>query len=108
VTAACAYRVSVWDDERGSEADLLWLGFACVKCRKPLGRDGVVLWCEAHEDSLGPRHGFHSIHKTCLDGKPLENVTIEGRAPVLLREVLQLALFSLSEGSDGTKDPSTH
>jgi hypothetical protein len=106
VTAACAYRVSVWDNERGSEADLLWLGFACVKCRKPLGRDGVVLWCEAHEDSLGPRHGFHSIHKTCLDGTPakISWMLEEGSRPILLKEVLQLGLFEVFDSNDkGTR-----
>lgn len=89
---SCSLRVSVWTDEMCSESGLLWLGEKCVQCRKPLGLDGVVLFCTCHQDALGIREGFHSIHKACLDGEPLRSVP-QGSPPILLREVLQLSMF---------------
>jgi hypothetical protein len=85
---SCALRVSVWADETSTEANLLWLGETCVRCRKPLGLDGVVLVCRDHV----ARVAYHSVHKTCLDGSPLRSVPL-GSPPVLLREVLQLGLW---------------
>jgi hypothetical protein len=84
----CSLRVSAWDDEALAETDFLWLGETCVRCRKPLGLDGVVLVCRDHV----ARVAYHSVHKTCLDGSPLRSVPL-GSPPVLLREVLQLGLF---------------
>jgi hypothetical protein len=85
----CSLRVSAWDDEALAETDFLWLGEACVCCRKPLGLDGVVLVCFEHGIL-----GYHSVHKRCLDGSPLRSVPL-GSPPVLLREVLQLGLFKV-------------
>jgi hypothetical protein len=105
---SCNLRVSIEIGTMAPEVEYLWRGNPCCRCHKPLGLDGVLLLCTDSEPSHGEWGAYHAIHKTCLDGKPLEKVAIEGRAPVPLREVLQLALFSLSDGSDGTKDPSTH
>lgn len=91
---SCSLRVSVWADEFSCDADLLWLGDACVRCRKPIGLDGVVLFCREHDAEAGEETtgAFHSIHKTCLDGSPLRSVPL-GSPPILLREVLQLSMF---------------
>jgi hypothetical protein len=87
----CSLRVSVYANETSTA--LLWLGDACVRCRKPLGFDGVVLFCREHDAEASEETGaFHSIHKTCLDGEPLRSVPL-GSPPVLLREVLQLSMF---------------
>ena len=92
----CTLRISVYADETSSEANLLWMGESCVRCRKPLGRDGVVLFCICHEDSLGTREGFHSIHKTCLDGSPLDPLDEDRKRPVVLHESLQLEFWNAS------------
>jgi hypothetical protein len=86
---SCTIRVLIDFGDLTPEAEYLWRGHPCARCRKPLGFDGVALFCSEH----GEWGSIHAIHKTCLDGVPLAWMP-KGRQPVSLHEVLlQLPLF---------------